>query len=296
MAMIFNLGSINTDHFYRLPHLPEAGETLAATAYERGLGGKGANQSVALARAGANVRHIGAVGADGLWMIDRMVAAGVDCRHVQQSDAASGHAIINIDVRAENTIILYPGANRAISRDWVTQALLSARSGDVLVMQNETAHQVGAAQFAQKQGLKVIYSAAPFEAGAVRDVLPFISVLILNAVEAAQLCAALGVTLAQVPVAQILVTHGADGAVLYDLASGREISVPAFKVEAIDTSGAGDTFAGFFVAGLAEGMAPEAAMRFASAASAIKVTRAGTADAIPSRAEVEQFLSSQPSE
>lgn len=296
MATIYNLGSINTDHFYRLPHLPEPGETLAATQYERGLGGKGANQSVALARAGAKVLHIGAVGADGVWMVDRMTAAGVDCRHVEQSAAASGHAIINVDAQAENTIILYPGANRAISRDWVIGALSGARAADVLVMQNETAHQIETARFGQEQGLKVVYSAAPFEADAVRSVLPFISVLILNAVEAAQLCEALGVELNEVPVPQILVTHGSNGAVWHDLAQGREIAVPAFKVNAVDTSGAGDTFAGFFVAGIAEGMPPETAMRLASAASALKVTRAGTADAIPTREEVTQFLADQPSE
>lgn len=296
MATIFNLGSINTDHFYRLPHLPEAGETLAAIGYERGLGGKGANQSVALARAGATVRHIGAIGEDGLWMVERMVAAGVDCQHVENIGVASGHAIINVDVDAENTIILYPGANRALSWDCVMEAISGARSGDVLVMQNETAHQVSAARFAQEQGLNVIYSAAPFEAESVRDVLPFITTLILNAVEASQLCAAMDTTLSRVPVSQILVTHGADGAVLHDHISGQKIAVSAFKVEAVDTSGAGDTFAGFFVAARAEGMTSEAALRFASAASAIKVTRAGTADAIPTREEVVQFLNDHPSE
>jgi ribokinase len=229
-------------------------------------------------------------------MVDRMTAAGVDCRHVEQSASASGHAIINVDADAENTIILYPGANRAISRDWVLAALSEARAEDVVIMQNETAHQIDVARFAQEQGLKVIYSAAPFEAESVREVLPFISILILNAVEAAQLCAALNVELAQVPVAQILVTHGADGAVWHDLTAMDQIVIPAFKVNAVDTSGAGDTFAGFFVAGIAEGMNPKEAMRLASAASSLKVTRAGTADAIPTRGEVTQFLNAQPSE
>ena len=296
MATIYNFGSINTDHVYRLGHFPSAGETLAATDYARGLGGKGANQSVALAKAGAAVRHIGAVGEDGLWMIERMQAAGVDCRHVEQGDTPSGHAIINVDSEGENTIVLYPGANRTISPDHITQALSQAQAGDLLVMQNETAHQANTARFAQEQGLKLIYSAAPFEAKAVQEVLPYVWLLLLNAVEAEQLSAALGVALQDLPVPHVLVTRGADGAIWYDLEAGAQNAIPAFKVSAVDTTGAGDTFAGYLTAALSEGLPQAAAMRLASAASALKVTRAGTADAIPTRAEVDAFLRDQPSE
>ena len=293
--MIYCLGSINADHFYRLPHLPAPGETLAASAYTRGLGGKGANQSVAAARAGARVAHLGAVGADGAWMLARLEALGVDCQSVVTLDVASGHAMIAVDEAGENAIVLYPGANREIPLDMVADALREAGSGDALILQNETNAQVEAARFAQEQGLFVTYSAAPFDAAAVEAVLPFVSLLLLNEVEASQLCAALGVDLSDLPVPAVCVTRGKDGASYYDLRAGTETRAPVFPVEPVDTTGAGDTFAGYLVAGLTEGLSVADALRLASGAAALKVTRAGTADAIPARAEVETFLGDQPS-
>lgn len=293
--MIYNLGSINADHLYRLTHLPAPGETLAASAYVRGLGGKGANQSVAAARAGAEVRHIGAVGADGRWMVERLESFGVDCSGVAGLGCASGHAIINVDAAGENAIVIHAGANREIPAGVLSAALAGAGEGDVLILQNETSLQAEAARIAQEKGLFVVYSAAPFDAQAVREVLPFVSLLLLNAVEADQLCSALSVSLDDLPVENVLVTHGAEGAVWHDIARGIDVSVPALKVEAVDTTAAGDTYAGYLIAGLAEGMSVREAMHLAAAAAALKVTRPGTADAIPGRAEVEAFVQAQPS-
>ncbi|KQB14554.1 ribokinase [Rhodobacter capsulatus] len=287
---IFNLGSINADHFYRLPHLTLPGETLAATAYDRGLGGKGANQSVAAARAGAVVRHIGATGADGAWMRAELAADGVDCAHVAEVEVASGHAIIMVDASGENSIVLFPGANRAVPLTALQDAMETAAPGDWLLMQNETSAQLEAVALAKARGVKVAYSAAPFEAEAVRKVLADLDLLLLNAVEAAQLCEALGTTLDALPVKAVCVTHGAKGAVWHDLAGKTVQEQPAFKVTPVDTTAAGDTFAGYLVAGLAEGMTPPQALRLAAGASALKVTRAGTAAAIPTRAEVDVFL------
>lgn len=287
---IFNLGSINADHFYRLPHLTLAGETLAATSYDRGLGGKGANQSVAAARAGAVVRHIGATGADGAWMRAELAADGVDCAHVAEVEVASGHAIIMVDASGENSIVLFPGANRAVPLTAVEAALAGAAADDWMLMQNETSAQLEAVALAKARGVKVAYSAAPFEAEAVRKVLADLDLLLLNAVEAAQLCEALGTTLDALPVKAVCVTHGAKGAVWHDLAGKTVQEQPAFKVTPVDTTAAGDTFAGYLVAGLAEGMMPPQALRLAAGASALKVTRAGTAAAIPTRAEVDVFL------
>ncbi|WP_374290823.1 ribokinase [Paenirhodobacter enshiensis] len=290
---VWNLGSINADHVYRLPHLPAPGETLAALDYRVGLGGKGANQSVALARAGAEVRHLGAIGADGRWMVARMSDAGVDCRFVAETEGASGHAIIEVDASGENAILLFPGANRQIAAEAVAGALDTAQPGDWLVLQNETSAQAEAAHLARARGMKVAYSAAPFDAEAVRAVLGDISLLLLNEVEAEQLCAALGVTLKALPVETVVVTLGRRGAVWHGLAAGTEVHVPAFPVKALDTTGAGDTFAGYLIAGLAGGAEPAEALRLASGAAALKVTRAGAGDAVPARAEVEAFVSSQ---
>lgn len=287
---IFNLGSINTDHFYRLPHLPAPGETLAALGYARGLGGKGANQSVAVARAGGKVCHVGAIGPEGNWMSDRMEALGVDCTHVARIETVSGHAIINTDPSGENLIVIHPGANREIPPDAMITALGDASQGDYLILQNESSLQVEAARFARERGLFVVYSAAPFDAAATQQVLPYVSLLMLNEIEAAQLCAALNCSVDALPVPYVCVTMGGKGAVWRDLKAETSAEVPAYSVEVADTTGAGDTFTGYLITGLSEGMEPIDAMRLASAAAALKVTRSGTADAIPDRDEVAAFM------
>lgn len=286
---ILTYGSINIDHFYSLPHLPGPGETLASTAYRRGLGGKGANQSVAAARAGAKVRHLGAVGPDGVWALARLGELGVDCAEVQQIETPTGHALIYVDASGENQIVLYPGANAQLSADSFADSFAVARPGDTLLLQNEVTDSAQAAQMAQEAGLRVMVSAAPFDAEAVRALLPFTTVLALNAVEAAQLQSALG---GLPDVAELLITRGAEGADLH--IDGQILHQPASKVAPVDTTGAGDTFAGYYAAGRDEGLSPVQALRLAAAASAVKVTRAGTADAIPDRAEVEHFMQTQP--
>ncbi len=284
---IYNLGSINIDHFYRLQHLPAPGETLAATGYSTGLGGKGANQSAAAAKAGARVVHIGAVGSEGGWCIDRLKGWGVDTGGIARLDTPTGHAIINVDEQGENSIVLFPGANWAMPFDAVEQALAGAKRGDTLMLQNETAHQAKAAKLARDKGLHVIYSAAPFDVDAVRAVLKNVSVLAVNAVEADQLSAALGVTLDALDVPELLVTRGAEGAEWRG--GGQTVTASPIKVDPVDTTGAGDTFAGYFAAGRDAGMTPAEALNLAGAAASLKVTRAGTADAIPTRDEVEAF-------
>jgi len=296
---IYNLGSINADLFYRVPHLPAPGETLAALSHSRGLGGKGANQSVAAARAGSVVRHIGAVGADGGWMVERLTSLGVDCEHVTQRAGASGHAVIAVAEDGENSILLFPGSNREIEESALAAALAKAEQGDWLILQNETSAQRGAARIAQEQGLFVAYSAAPFDPEAVAEIMPYLTLLLVNEVEAAQLCAALGKTIEELPVPHVVVTLGSRGALWHDLQARVEHRAAAFRVKPVDTTAAGDTFAGYLIAGLAEGKAPADAMCLAAAAAALKVTRAGTADAIPTRAEVDLFLemrADQPSE
>jgi len=289
--MIYNLGSINIDHFYQLPRLPGPGETLAATEHATGLGGKGANQSVAAARAGAQVCHIGAVGQDGARMVERLSSLGVDTRHIRVVDTPTAHAIVMVDTNGENQIVIYPGANLAQDANVITKVMTSASAGDWLMLQNETSHQVEAVKAAKQAGLHVAYSAAPFEPGAVSAILPYTSLLIMNRVEADQLSSSMGKPLLDLPVANVLVTKGKLGADWYDIRRSELVSVPAFSVNPVDTTGAGDTFAGYMIAGLADGLLPQDAARRAAAAAAISVTRRGTADAIPSLAEVEAFTS-----
>ncbi|MGR3761252.1 ribokinase [Roseobacteraceae bacterium NS-SX3] len=284
---IWNLGSINADMVYTLPHLPEAGETLAASRLDQYLGGKGANMSVAAARAGSHVCHIGAVGPEGKWAADRLMEYGVDTRHVAQIETPTGHAIIAVEPGGENQIILFPGANRAISEDQLGQALSAAEAGDILVMQNETNLQAEAAKLGRSMGLRVAYAAAPFDAGAVQAVLPHLDFLFLNEVEAQQLQAATGKAPEALGVQDVIVTLGSKGARHFAGATGETLDVPALPVTAVDTTGAGDTFTGYVLSGLDRGMPVAQAMAQAARAAALMVTRRGTADVIPDLKEVQ---------
>lgn len=282
---VYCFGSINIDHFYTLSHLPAAGETLAAQSYRTELGGKGANQSVAAARAGAVVRHIGAVGADGALMLAQLAGFGVDVAGVQRLECATGHAVVMVDSTGENAILLHGGANYVLSLDAALAALDGAEMGDILLMQNETAHQAAMAQAAQARGMEVVYSAAPFDLGAVQAVLPFVNMLVMNAVEAGQLQAAMAVDLHDLPVETVVVTRGGDGA-SWHARGWPDVVVPALPARVVDTTGAGDCFTGALAAALDGGAGPEAAMRFAAAAASIQVSRAGTACAMPDLAEI----------
>lgn len=286
---IFNLGSINIDNFYRVPHMPAPGETLKAQDHQVGLGGKGANQSVAAALAGSDVIHIGAVGPDGKWCLDTLKDKGIDTIHVTQQRTATGHANIVVDADGENQIILYSGANHTLTKGQIDAALTGSKPGDTLILQNETNLMVEAATAAQTCGLRVIYSAAPFVAEDAKAMLPVTDMLVLNEVEAQQLTDALCSSIATLNVPIVLITKGAEGAVWIE--NGVETAkVPAFPVTPVDTTGAGDCFIGYVAAGLDQGLSPKDAMRLGAAASAIKVTRFGTADAIPARAEVDDYL------
>lgn len=284
---VYCYGSINEDHIYALPHRIAAGETLAASGYRVELGGKGANQSVAAARAGAVVRHIGAVGAGGAE--STLAAFGVDVTGVQHVPEATGHAVILLDPDGENSIVIHPGANRALDLGTAKAALARAEIGDVILVQNETAHAAEMAEHATGLGMEVIYSAAPFDARAIQAVLPFINILVMNAVEAAQLQSALGMEFAELPVETVIVTKGAAGA-SWHARGTPDIDVPAMAERVVDTTGAGDCFTGALAAALDRGLAPAEAMRFAAAASGLKVGRAGTAGAMPARTEIEEAL------
>lgn len=289
MGRIVCIGSINADYIYRVPHLPDPGETLSATSMTRMLGGKGANQSIAASLSGANVAHVGAIGAGDNWLIDRLVNAGVATGHIARVDVPTGHAIINVDEGGENAIVLFPSANHAVPADLIDKALAGYGPGDICLLQNEVTISAEAARAAKALGLTVIYSAAPFSADAVEAVLASVDLLVMNEGEAAELTKALGKTPEQMP-CDVLVTKGAEGAAYF---GDRVETCAAFKVNPVDTTGAGDCYIGAFAAWRASGFSVSDALRWASAASALQVTRPGTADAMPTKTEIEAFLAEQ---
>lgn len=287
---LWNLGSINADFVYSVPHIPAPGETLASTGRDMFLGGKGANMSVAAARAGSHVRHIGAIGSDGRWAVERLLEYGVDTRSIAEVAHETAQAIIAVDASGENSIILHQGANVQIPEALLQSALSEAETGDWYVCQNETNLQVDGARLAKDLGLSVAYAAAPFDADAVQAILPFVDFLILNEIEMAQLTDALGKLPKDLGIDTIIVTKGGDGADLYSSKNdwGAE-SFSAIKVDPVDTTGAGDTFTGYVLAGLDRGLPLPQAMQLATKAGALMVTRHGTADVIPDLAEVQAF-------
>lgn len=284
---IYNLGSINTDIVYSVPHIPAPGETLASTGRAIFMGGKGANMSVAIARAGSRASLIGALGLDGDWALQRLMEYGVDTRHIVQIETESAQAIIMVDPHGENAIVLHPGANGEIPQTALQTALSEAETGDWFVTQNETNLQRTGAALAKKMGLKVAYAAAPFSAERVQAVLEYLDFLILNEVEAQQLTEATGKAPDALGVRDVIVTLGADGADWFGPEGKQHFD--AIPVTPIDTTGAGDTFTGYLLAGLDQGMPMAQAINLATKAGALMVTRKGTADVIPDLSEVRAF-------
>ncbi len=301
---ILNFGSFCIDHVYQVPHFVRPGETLPSRGYQVFAGGKGFNQSLALARALTDapdpsveparapitLAHAGAIGRDGEFMLAALTAAGVDITGVRRVESPSGHAVLQITPAGENAIVLFAGANRQQTRDHIDQVLAGYRRGDILVLQNEINELPHLLTQAHARGLRVAFNPAPMDVDVSALPLDAVTLLVVNEVEAADLTGAettgrqLADLGARLPGATIILTLGAAGAIWQD--SNQTIETPAWPVTAVDTTAAGDTFSGYLIASLAVGLPPAAAMARAARAAALCVTRAGAADSIPFAAEV----------
>lgn len=299
-STVHNLGSVNIDHVYRVPHLVRPGETLSSLALETVLGGKGANQSVALARAGARVRHVGRVGEGDAWAREALAGHGVDVSAVELVEGVSGHAIIQVDEGGENAIVLHGGANSTLDAEAVERGLADAREGDWLLMQNETSGVASAFDVALRRGLRIAFNPAPMSAAVGELPLERCELLILNETEAAMLAGEAGrdgdeadverALLQRCPDVGLVLTLGARGSRF--LHGETRVEVAAREVEVVDTTGAGDTFVGYLLAALVEGEQVRAATERACAAAALSVTVAGATPSIPDAEAVADALAS----
>jgi ribokinase len=291
MNPIRNLGSLNIDHVYRVTHFVRPGETLASTSYHRGAGGKGFNQTVALARAGATVAHIGACGPDGAWLREMLLREGADTTHLRESPDPTGHAIIQVSGSGENAIILHGGANRSIGYDAVLSALTSAPEGSWFLTQNETDSVPEAIRLARQLGLTVCFNAAPMDPAVLEYPLAMVDWLVVNETEGAEISgrehpdAIADALAARYPSMGLVLTLGSDGVLCRK--GNRTLRLPAPQVGVVDTTAAGDTFTGFFVAAMAAGLDLEPALARATHAAALTVTRPGAAPSIPFASELE---------
>jgi len=298
-ADVLVVGSINVDLVVRVERLPVAGETVTGGAFARHPGGKGGNQAVAAARLGAGVSFVGAVGsdADGPGAMDDLAREGIDVSGVSLLEgAATGVALIVVDAAGENQIAVAPGANALLAGELVTAVVsrLRTRTGGVLLASLELSDDavLAGARFAAAHGLHIVINPAPARP-LPAELLALRPILLPNAGEASLLSGVADPSegareLFRSTGSEVVVTLGANGAML---CRGEElIRLPAFEIDVVDTTGAGDTFAGAFAAELAAGADVESAARFAMAAAALSVRREGARGGMPARAEVEGLL------
>ena len=291
---ILCVGSLNIDCVYSVDHFVRAGETISSTAFSQVPGGKGLNQTVALAKAGADVTHAGSVGNDGNLLRNTLRSAGVDDSLLCPSPIPTGHAIIQVDCDGQNSIIVESGANGTLSRAYLTSMLDSFAPGDILLLQNETNEIPWLMEEGHRRKMTVVFNPSPVTPELKEYPLEYVNIFILNEIEGALLSgenvtekipAAL---YSRYPNSKIMLTLGGDGCVFFD--GKHSVHQDAFRVKAVDTTAAGDTFTGFFLAGLTENLPIEYVLKMASAASAIAVTQVGASVSIPTRVEVEEFI------
>lgn len=301
--MITVFGSINVDLVLQVTSHPRPGETITGATQTWVPGGKGANQALAAARAGAAVRMVGAVGADDLGVValSELEAAGVDVGAVARLEStATGLAAIVVDIRGENTIVVAPGANWAATFKQADNVEFSPE--DTLMLQLEVPYVQGRllAERAASQGARVILTVAPFRPLSAADVAP-VSILVMNQHEAIDFAAHLGAagsdaadSARQVAGAlgkTVIATLGAAGAVAAD--GDRLVRVSALAVAPVDTTGAGDAFTGVLAACLGRGDGLEVAMTAAAVAGSLASTKRGAQPSFPTRNEIEQALASR---
>jgi len=290
---ILNYGSMNIDIVYSVPHIVRPGETISSNRVQQFAGGKGANQSVALAKAGAEIWHAGKIGEDGDWLLGKLNSYGVKTDLIRKYEGSTGQAIIQVTAEAENSIILYGGGNQNIKKEEILETFSHFEEGDYLVLQNEINHMPLIIETARNKGMKICLNPAPFDDSINSWPLNLVDILIVNELEAEGLAGIKGSfeeildhLTKQYANMDIVMTVGEAGA-YYGRNEIRE-HMPIIKTKAVDTTAAGDTFLGFYLASRIDGLDVKESMKRASRASSITVSRPGAMDSIPVVSEIEQ--------
>lgn len=319
---VLSFGSLNLDYVYRVERIVRAGETIDSNELQLHCGGKGLNQSIALARAGADVCHAGLVGEDGDVLLGTLGESGVDVSRVERVPGRSGHTIIQVDECGQNSIILYGGANRQVIRGYVERALRGFGSGDVLVVQNEVNMLAPIVELGARRGMRVVLNPSPFDERIAECDLGLVWLMFVNEVEGEQITGEseperiLDALARRWPRMNVVLTLGERGAAArFGDVRATVAAMPVPGGAVVDTTAAGDTFEGYFLAewlrwgreacacdgaeelrrdraacagdGAEELRARvEASLKVAARASAIAVSRAGAAPSIPWAAEV----------
>ncbi len=283
-------GSANLDHVYKVDHFTAPGETQNCLEYAIKCGGKGVNQAIAMALAGNDTYFAGIIGNDGNMLKDALVKKGVNIDYLKISDKPTGHAIIEVDQSGQNHILLYGGTNKEIDFEYIDEVLAHFSKDDVIVLQNEINNIPYIIDRCYEKEMKIFFNAAPYDETIQNYPLEKVTWLVVNETEGAALSKEedyekiLQVLKQKYPQTNLLFTMGKDGSRV--LTAEEDVKVNAMKVNAIDTTGAGDTYIGYFVKGVIEELSLVEAANLATKASAIAVTRFGAVDSIPSYNEV----------
>lgn len=288
---VLNIGSLNIDYVYNVDHIILSGETQATATRNIYLGGKGINQTIAVRKAGVDIYHAGLIGDDGEMFIDACKEYGVNYDYIKKINVGTGHTIIQVDKNAQNSILLYGGANQELTMEYVDEVLSNFEKDDILMLQNEVNMMPYIIEKAYEKGMQIVLNPSPFNEKLSDCDLSKVSIFILNEVEGGQITNGerepdriVNKILEMYPSARVVLTLGQDGSMYAD--RNKRYVQPIYEVKAVDTTAAGDTFTGYFIAGLVENMPIEDTMRMAAKAASITVTREGAVQSIPARQEL----------
>ena len=288
---ILSFGSMNIDNTYSVDEFVQPGETMTAKNLSKFCGGKGLNQSIALASAGADVAHFGCVGEDGDILLDMLKSRGVNTDSVIKIDnITSGHAIIQVDSHGQNSILLYPGANRRMTPELIDRELEKYSCGDWLLIQNETNCLEYIMRAANKKGMKIAFIPSPMDGTVSTLPLELVDLFLVNEIEGAAVTGKENTEEITAefeklfPNAAVILTLGKKGSVFKS--EKDMLFQPSYCGTVKDTTGAGDTYTGFFIANYIKGVSPQECMRIAAMASTLQISRDGAAIAIPTKQEV----------
>jgi ribokinase len=290
---VLNFGSLNLDYVYSVDHIVLPGETLSTLGRVVNAGGKGLNQSIALAHAGAVVFHAGSVGIEeGTFLIDTLASHGVDTTFIKRENGVStGHAIVQVNDVGENCILIYPGANHSINRCYVDEVLSHFSKGDFLVLQNEINELEYIIAEGKRRGMMIVLNPSPYTESFEKMPLDHVDYFVLNEIECARIsgCKAPeeGVVklIKKFPNSKVILTLGSKGVIYKD--RSMDYYQEAYPVnQIIDTTAAGDTFMGFFMGSLLKGKSISECLKIGCKAAALGITRKGAAESIPMLDEV----------
>ena len=287
---VYNLGSLNIDYVYAVEHFVRPGETLSSNSMNKFPGGKGLNQSVALSKAGAAVVHGGIIGEDGKFLLDVLEKAGADASKRKTADCPSGHAIIQVDPSGQNSIVLFAGANHRFDEEYINEVLFDAEKGDIVLLQNEINGLERIFKIAHEKGLKIAFNPSPLNEKIKELPLELVDLWFCNEIEGGEITGEsepekiLDAFAKKYPNSNVVLTLGTDGSML--LYEGKRYFQPIIPCKAVDTTAAGDTFTGFFIASLISGKDMPTSMKTAATASSITVSRHGASISIPTIDEV----------